>query len=347
MAGFGEDVDSPTRQLGCEPHVLSSAADRFRQLIVGHDEFHAVRVLIDEYSADIGGGDRVDNEARWIGMEWDDVDGFAAKFLNDCLDPRTLQSDTGSNRVDVAVHAGDGNLCAVSRFACACLDADNSLVDLGNLKFEQLHQQSGVNPTQHDLRGARRARDVEHVCLNPVALTVRLGLDLLALGKDGLCASEVDNNVALFETANDTGDEFAFSVLKLVEGHFSFGITNLLDDDLFCSLSSDAAQVFDADFDAEGVTHFALGVGDSGQVDADFGLVVPDFFNHGSKLEEFDLTEILIELGFEVALHTEALSARGDHGAFQHLNKDIPRNVLFTVNGVHQTGEIANHDCAP
>jgi hypothetical protein len=139
VLGLAVDVDLPARELRREPDVLAAATDGLGELIVGDDELHAVRALVDVHAADLGRGDRVHDEPGRVRVPGDDVDRFAAELAHHRLDARPLEADAGADRIHVGVGGGDGDLGAVTGLAGAGLDADDAFVDLGHLHLEQLH----------------------------------------------------------------------------------------------------------------------------------------------------------------------------------------------------------------
>jgi hypothetical protein len=217
-------------------------------------------VFVDVDAADVCWRDGLDNESGRVWVEGDDVDGFAAQLLDDCLDARALEADAGADGIDVAVHGGDGDLGAVAWLAGAGLDSDDPFVDLGDLKLEELHQQAWMGSRQHDLRRLRGAGDLEDVGVDAVALAIGLVGDLLAPGEDRLGLSKVDDDVALLEAAHDSVDEAALLVLEFTEDALALGVADLLDDDLLCGLRRDATQLNDEHLDAKGVANLAVWV---------------------------------------------------------------------------------------
>ena len=96
---FGQDIDVPARELRREPHVLAAPADGERQLLVRNDDLDAVGVLVEHDLGDLGRRQRVDDEARRVGVPLDDVDLLALQLVDDRLHaaPRMpTQAPTGS-----------------------------------------------------------------------------------------------------------------------------------------------------------------------------------------------------------------------------------------------------------
>ena len=59
---LGQDVDVPAGQLRGEADVLAAAADRQRQLVVGHHDLDALGILVEHDLGDFGRLQRVDDE---------------------------------------------------------------------------------------------------------------------------------------------------------------------------------------------------------------------------------------------------------------------------------------------
>ena len=87
-------------QLAGEAHVLAAAADRQRQLVVGHHHFDPALFLVEHDAADGRRLERVDHERRGVLAPRDDVDLLALQFLHHRLDAAALHADAGADRVD-------------------------------------------------------------------------------------------------------------------------------------------------------------------------------------------------------------------------------------------------------
>ena len=151
VACLGVDVDAPAGKLSSQADILATTADCLGELIVGDDELHGVGVLVDEHPGDVGRSDRVHDEPGRIRVEGNDVDGLSAKLLDHRLYAGALEADAGADGIDITVHGGHGDLGAVARLACTGFDPDDALVDLRNLKLEELHQQAWMRTREHHL----------------------------------------------------------------------------------------------------------------------------------------------------------------------------------------------------
>ena len=176
---LGVDVDLPTAELTRKPHVLSAAADRLAELIVGHDQLHGEGLLVDEDLRNLGRLNGIAHKTRRIFAVGHDVDFLAAQFLDDRLDAGALHTDAGADRIDVGIAAGNRDLRPAAGLAGGCFDTNDALVDFGNLHLEQLDQQRRRCTRQHNLRPAGVALDVEHIRLNALTGTIGLAANLL------------------------------------------------------------------------------------------------------------------------------------------------------------------------
>src|SRR5688572_10560490 len=61
--GLGPDVDAPAGETGGEPGVLALAADRQRELVVGHDHRGLLAIVVDQHLAHARGTERLGDEA--------------------------------------------------------------------------------------------------------------------------------------------------------------------------------------------------------------------------------------------------------------------------------------------
>jgi hypothetical protein len=96
---LGQDVDVPAGQLRGEAHVLAAAADRQRELVVGHHHLDALGILVEHDLGDFRRLQRVDDEGRLVLSTRDDVDLLALQLADHGLHalPRMpTQAPTGS-----------------------------------------------------------------------------------------------------------------------------------------------------------------------------------------------------------------------------------------------------------
>src|SRR5215218_9265401 len=80
------DVDAPAGQPGGEPRVLALAADRQRELVVGHDHRGLPVLVVDEHLTHARGTQRLGDEPGGLVVVRDDVDLLAPELGDDHAD---------------------------------------------------------------------------------------------------------------------------------------------------------------------------------------------------------------------------------------------------------------------
>src|SRR5918998_1628303 len=158
--GLGADVDAPAGQPGGEPGVLALAADRQRQLVVGHDHRGLLVLVVDEDLADAGGAERLGDEPGRLVVVGDDVDLLAAQLGDDHAHAGAARADARADRVDALLVRDDRDLRAVAGLARDVLDLDEAVGDLRDLELEQRLDEVRVAAGHDDARALRRLGDL-------------------------------------------------------------------------------------------------------------------------------------------------------------------------------------------
>src|SRR5690606_18434183 len=81
----------------------------------------------------------------------DDVDLFAAQFIDDVLDAAATHTDAGTHRIDLGVDGADRDLGAVTGLAGHGFDFDDALGDFGHFHLEQSANEKLIAAAEHDL----------------------------------------------------------------------------------------------------------------------------------------------------------------------------------------------------
>ncbi len=121
------------------------------------------------------------------------------------------------------------------------LDLHDALGDLGDLQLEERPQQVGMGPRHDDLRPLGPLSDLDDVRLEPLAVTIGLGGDLLLHRQERLHLPQVEQRVAVGVLLHDAGHDVALAPRELLVGHLALGVADLLQDHLLGRLSRDAA----------------------------------------------------------------------------------------------------------
>src|SRR3954452_1105563 len=246
--GLGLDVDPPAGQAGGEAGVLALAADRQRELVVGHDDGRLAALVVDEHLAHARRRQRLGDEAGGLVVVGDDVDLLAAQLAHDHAHARAARPDARADRVDAVLMRDDGDLRAVARLARDVLDLDEAVGDLRDLELEQRLDQLAVAARDDDRRALRGGRDLLDDRLDALVVLVALALDLLGLGQQRLDAlAQLDERVAGVLLLDDAGDQLADAVAVLLVHHVPLGLADPLEDHLLGGLRGDAAEVVRGD----------------------------------------------------------------------------------------------------
>ena len=158
--GLGLDVDPPAGQAGGEARVLALAADRQRELVVGHDDGRLARLVVDEDLAHARRRQRLGDEPGGLVVVGDDVDLLAAQLGDDHAHARAARADAGADRVHAVGVGDDRDLRAVAGLAGDVDDLDQPVGDLGHLELEELLDQLGVAAGDDDRRPLGGGRDL-------------------------------------------------------------------------------------------------------------------------------------------------------------------------------------------
>src|SRR5690606_29913361 len=119
----------------------------------------------------------------------------------------------GADGIDLGVDGADGDLGAMSGFACQGLEFDGAFADLRNFALEQAADELLVAAAEDYLDFAGGVADFEDERLDAFADFVRFAGDLLAAGHDALGAAEADLHGAAFEAGDGSGDDGSDAVL--------------------------------------------------------------------------------------------------------------------------------------
>src|SRR6266851_9827039 len=96
---------------------------------------------------------------------------------------------------------------------------------------------------QEDLRAARFLPHIVNIGAHPLALPEALPRQQFVAPQHRLGAPEIDDDIAEFDPLDEAVDDFADSVLELLELALALGIADLLDDHLFGGLRRDPAKI--------------------------------------------------------------------------------------------------------
>ena len=236
-------VDLPPGELTGEAHVLSTPADRLRELLLVDRDVHRSRFLVDDDRDDLGRRHRVDHVLGGILVPRDDVHPFARELVRHRLDAGAAHADARPHRVDASDVAADPDLRPRAGVARASHDLDESFGDLRHLKGEQVHHQLGRGAADEELGAARIRAHLAQPAAQPVARPRDLARDDLLAHDDRLCvAAQIEDDGASLQTLDHPGHHLADPMLVGVDDLGALGLADLLHDDLLGGLRGDPAE---------------------------------------------------------------------------------------------------------
>src|SRR2546423_7776631 len=253
--GVAVDVDLPAGQPRSQPRVLPFLADRERKLIFIHRNLDALFFRIEHEVFHFRRFERLENELLRVGAPPDNVDFLVVQFADDIFHPRAAHTDTGADRIDLFVRAGDRDLGPVTRFAGDPANLDGSVVNLADFELKEAPDEIRMAAGNDDLRPANSVLDRDHVGAQPIANIVIFNDDALALRHNGFKFSKIKNDVRTIEAADRPADDFAGPVLELFVNHFLLDLADALHHRLLGRLGRDPSEVLGGDFDLYFAAH--------------------------------------------------------------------------------------------
>ena len=202
------------------------------------------------------------------------------QFRDDGLYPAAAHADAGADRVDAAVIRMNRNFSAASGVARDGIDLDYPVVDLRHFLAEQFGHELRVGARQEDLRAARFRADIVDVGADPfVAAEMFAGQEFVA-PQDALGAAKIHRDIAELDPLDQAVDDLADAILVLFILPLALRFPHTLDDDLFCRLRGDAAEIdrrqgIDEELAECGVDFTLMGL-----IDGQLRRFVLDLFNH-------------------------------------------------------------------
>ncbi len=172
------------------------------------------------------------------------------------MDATAFGADAGPDRVHVPVARGDCNLAPPSGLPRNRFDLDDTLIDLGHLKFKQPLEKPRVRARHDDLGAAGALTHLDHIRFDAFALPIALPRDLLCGRQHGFDTAQVKVDILALDALHCPSDDVAFSVPKLFVDEVPFGLSQPLDDHLFGGLGRDAPKVARGDLDFHHVADF-------------------------------------------------------------------------------------------
>ena len=306
--------------------ILALASDRERELLIRHDDLDALGILVEHDLDHLGGRERINDEGRRIGRPLNNVDLFALQLVHHRLYAASAHADAGANRIDRGVTRHDRDLGAAAGIARHRFDGDDALIDLRHFLREQLRHELRVGARHEDLRTARLTPNVIDIGTDAVAIAEVLARQRLIAAHDGLCAAEIDDDVAVLDALDDAVHDLADPVLILIILALALGLAHLLHDDLLCVLRRHTAEIERGQGLGDEVADLRRGIPPACLLERNLGRLHGDLLNHFEESGEPNLSSLGIDLRPDLVLAAIAglcrLLDRVLHGGNHHLSVD-------------------------
>eukprot|EP00042_Codosiga_hollandica_P026762 m.128532 g.128532 ORF g.128532 m.128532 type:complete len:440 (-) comp52295_c0_seq7:483-1802(-) len=344
------DVDAPAGQLGREAHVLAATADGDGEVFLVNDNVHRMAFFVNHDALYVGGGQCADDELGRVFTPQHDVDALAGQLGRHAVDARTAHTDAGTDRVDAAVMADDGDLGAAAAVAGTALDLQQALLDFRHFLREEFLHELGRRARQHDLRAALGRVHAEDDGAHAITGTQVLFRDHLAALQAAFDATALDNDVALVQALHGTDEDLLAARHEVVQQLLALGVADLLQDDLLGGLGTDAADGhgFDRLFDV--VVHLDVGDLVLSFEQQDFGVGVLQAGLVGNDVpaaEGLVLARFTVHADADVGLGAVKLLGGRGQRSFDRTEHDIALHTLFARDRVHQHQHFTVHCLRP
>ena len=163
---------------------------------------------------------------------------------------------------------------------------------------------------EEDLRPARLAPHVVDVGADAVAVAEHLARQHFVAPHDRLAASEIDDDVAVFDPLDDAVDDVADAVLEFLILPVALGLAHLLHDDLLRRLGGDAAVFERRQRLGDVVADLGRRITPARILDADVDRVVLDLVDDEQEARQPHLAGLGIDLGAHLGLAAVARAGR-------------------------------------
>ena len=174
---------------------------------------------------------------------------------------------------------------------------------------------------QEYLWAALLTPDVVDIGADAIAVFEVLARDKLVAADDGLATTEIDDDVAVFDTLHGAVDDLADAVLVFVELAVTLGLAHFLNNDLFRGLGCNAAEIHRRQLLGNEVADFGVGVALACRGQRDLAAVILDGVDHFHQPLQLHLAGVRVDVGADVGLLAvtrarrllDGVRHRGDH----------------------------------
>ncbi len=182
---------------------------------------------------------------------------------------------------------------------------------------------------EEDLRATRLAAHVVDEGADAVAVAEHLARQQLVAPHDGFAATEIDDDIAVFDALDDAVDDVADAILVFGVLAVALGLTHLLHDHLLGRLRGDAPIFERRQRIGDGVAHLRGGMALARVLDGDLIGGVLDRLHHQHVAGQPQVAGLRLDLGMHVGLGAVARTRRLGDGVLHGGDDDAAVDRLF------------------
>ncbi len=177
---------------------------------------------------------------------------------------------------------------------------------------------------QKDLRPALLAAHVVDIGAGAIAWPEHLARDHLVAPDGCFAATEIDDDIAVFDALHDSIDDVADAVLVFLILPVALRLTHFLDDHLLCRLRGDAAEIEGRQGLGDPVADLRRGIFLARIDEQDLCRVVFDLIDDEQQARKPDLAGLRIDLGAHLGFLAIAGARRLLDGVLHRGQDDLP-----------------------
>ena len=198
--------------------------------------------------------------------------------------------------------------------------------------FEETFYQFGVCSGNKDLRTFCCLFYFQNVNFHAVHEVVLFAGDLFICSQNCIDLAHLNDYIFTFFSLNDGCYYFTFFCDVLIEQNFSFCFTEFLNNNLFCCLCRNSAEVFRCYFDIYDIIHSIAGVQYSCHFQRNFQLRIFYCFHNCFLCKAFYFTSFSVHIYFDILACAKMLFACRNQRCFDRFENDFLIDPFFLCN---------------
>ena len=174
-----------------------------------------------------------------------------------------------------------------------------------------------------DLRSLVRLLDLDDVCLDAVAVRVRLRRDLLSRRQHGFRLAEVDVDVVVLDALDEARQDVTLAAHELLVDDAALCLADALDDDLLRRLSGDAAEIRRRHLDLDDVAYLVVRLDRAGLSQRDLRDLVLRVLDDRLDRVDMIVTRLSGKRDADILRRAKVALVSRDQGSLDGLEEDL------------------------